>query len=197
MFTCAAMLYAQTPRQLSAMPSTARIQQIQSDFLQLTRPIKFSLHEEDDWSGIDAIQRGFGARPDKATRIMLSGDAKEFQDKYSPGEIALALYPFFRDGNNDFEACVIMFGVDKTNIVYADHFENTIKSFESHQNSGDWEAKKNLITTDARHAARSDIQSHFTGWNPKAPQYQVPPDQILPSSLKKTKKIPWYLRLFR
>ena len=175
---------AQGPRQRQALPPTGRIQQIQSDFLQLSRPLDFTLQTEDDWSGIDGIQRSLGARPDKATRIKLHGDAKEFQDKYSAGEVALALYPFFRDDNNDAEACIMMFAVQRTDVRPKD----IATTFRSREQPGDWQSQKASVIRYAKGDALEHVLQNFTGWNPKAPQYKVPPDQILPSSLKKNEE---------
>ncbi len=168
--------------QWKSLPTVEEIRQIQSDFLQLEQPLNFKVKLEDDWEGVDALQRSFGAGPDKCIRIKLYGDALEFKDKYSVADIALALYPFCREPAHDAEACIILYGVVGSKII-------SFSTFRSRQSPGDWEQRRKLEIDVSESVAINQIQKSHDRFDPiKAKSiYRFGSTQLKPSSLKKKK----------
>jgi len=169
--------------------SNELLRQIQSDFLQLSQPLNFTVKTQDDWTGVDALQRGLGAGPGKAKRVILSGDALEFKGKYPAPAIALALYPFFKDEAHDAEAYIIM------SAVMDEREPMNFTSFRSRSDLGDWPQIR-AIEAKGRRSSAASFGARTYHWSPMGTIYKVAQNEILPSSFKKkTKRGNWFSRL--
>ena len=171
--------------------STELLRQIQSDFLQLSQPLNFVIQARDSWSGIDALQRGFGVQPASVKVVVLKGDTLEFQEKYPAGAIAIALYPYLKDHDHDAEACIILYAVmnEKLPIDFT--------SFRSRNEPGDWASVANKEVRLARSSA-SNLGMHSYHWSVTRTAYKVKREEMLPYSLKKKSSMgSWFSRLFR
>jgi len=173
---------------VASPPPTKRIiQQIQSDFLQMERPLQFrietkTIHKEPYYQRI------------------LEGEARVFQESYHPALICFALAPLAEDPEHDAEAYIIL-DVMFHKFQTLEWWPGPPTSFRSRSSPGDWAEFKKLNSTGGSAYSRGldgIDQSQVKDWKELTSfrHYRIPPNEILPSSLKKkSKRGNWFSRL--
>lgn len=166
---------------LANTPTVEALRQIQSDFLQIQWPIQTRLRT----TVMDIESQG----PETYYRLELLGEAKAFQDAYPPALIAWALRPYLSDSNHDAEAALILTAVVLP-IVDDGWSPRRPTTFRSRDEPGDWEqvrkAQVDSLDSIAGGFASDGVKNGLSARPLK--KYRVPPDQVLPSSLKKNEE---------
>lgn len=190
--------YAQKPQPTLVPPPTKQdIIQIQSDFLQLELPIRYSVK-----TTTRRVGEGIILAPEPYYHRELQGEARVLQESYPPAWIAWALTPYLDDPQHDAEAYLI---VDAAIDVFEGNQWSYGKptTYVSRGNPGDWPVRrKELASAGAAENAKLNgiKQSQVRDWDELESfhHYRIPPGKVLPSSIKKKSRLgSWLSRLFR
>lgn len=178
-------------------PTKQDIKQIQSDFLQLDLPIRYSVK-----TTTRRVGEGIILLPEPYYHRELRGEARVLQDSYPPAWIAWALAPYLDDPTHDAEAYLIIdAAIDAFDGNQWSYGKPT--TFVSRENPGDWPVRrKELASAGAAENAKFNgiKQSLVKDWDELESfhHYRIPPGEVLPSSIKKkSRRGSWFSRLFR